>query len=89
MALGADAGVTFRHVVGGAVRVVGAGVAIGLAGAALLGESLRGLLFGVTPLDPATYVAAGSALLAFGALAASVPARRAARVDPVEALRVE
>jgi putative ABC transport system permease protein len=89
MALGADAAATFRHVVGGAVRVVGAGVAIGLVGAALLGESLRGLLFGVTPLDPATYVAAGSALLAFGALAASVPARRAARVDPVEALRVE
>ena len=88
MALGADAGATFRHVVGGAVSVVGAGVAIGMVGAALLGESLRSLLFGVTPLDPVTYVAAGLGLLVLGALAAAVPARRAARVDPAEALRI-
>jgi putative ABC transport system permease protein len=89
MALGADAAVTFRHVVSGAVRVVAVGVAIGLAGAALLGPSLRSLLFGVTPLDPLTYVVAGGALLCVGGLAASVPARRAARIDPVEALRQE
>jgi ABC-type antimicrobial peptide transport system permease subunit len=55
----------------------------------LLGPSLRSLLFGVTPLDPLTYVVAGGALLCVGALAASVPARRAARIDPVEALRQE
>jgi putative ABC transport system permease protein len=89
MALGADAAVTFRHVVMGAVRVVAVGVAIGLAGAALLGPSLRSLLFGVAPLDPLTYVVAGGALLCVGGLAASVPARRAARIDPVEALRQE
>jgi putative ABC transport system permease protein len=89
MALGADAAVTFRHVVGGAVRVVAVGVLIGLAGAALVGESLRGLLFGVTPFDPLTFAGAGLAVIACGALASSVPAWRAARIDPVEALREE
>ncbi len=89
MALGADAAGTFRHVVGGAVRVVAIGVVIGMAGAALLGESLRGLLFGVTPFDPLTFAGAGLAVTAFGALAAAFPARRAARIDPVEALREE
>ncbi len=89
MALGADAARTFRQIVGEAVRVVGAGVAIGLAASAGVGPSLRSLLFGVTPLDPLTYAVAGAALLGVGALAASVPARRAARIDPVVALREE
>jgi ABC-type antimicrobial peptide transport system permease subunit len=89
MALGADGARTFRQVVFEAVRVVGVGVLIGAGGAALLGASLESLLFGVTPLDPMTFVLAGIALVGFGALAASVPARRAARIDPVRALRGE
>ncbi len=89
MALGADPNGTFRHVVGGAVGVVGAGVAVGIVTAALVSESLEGLLFGVTPYDPLTFAAAGAALLGFGALAAAGPARRAARTNPVEALREE
>jgi putative ABC transport system permease protein len=89
MALGAGAGVTFRHVVGGAVRVVAVGVITGLVGAALVGESLRSLLFGVTPFDPATFAGTGLAVIACGALASSIPAWRAARIDPVEALREE
>jgi ABC-type antimicrobial peptide transport system permease subunit len=89
MALGADGPRTFRQVVLEAVRVVGVGVLIGAGGAALLGASLESLLFGVTPLDPMTFVLAGIALVGFGALAASVPARRAARIDPVRALRGE
>ena len=89
MALGADAGRTFRQVVGDAVRVVAVGIAIGLVGAALLGPALRSLLFGVTPLDPLTYGVAGGVLLCVGGLAASLPARRAARIDPVLALRQE
>jgi len=89
MALGADPAGTFRHVVGGAVRVVGAGVAVGLVAAALVSESLEGLLFGVTAYDPLTFATAGAALIGFGALAAAGPARRAAKIDPVEALREE
>ena len=62
---------------------VGAGVA---AGAAFL---VRGVLFGVTPLDPVAWGAAASVLLAAGALATAVPARRAMRVEPLTALRTD
>ena len=66
-----------------------AGIAAGLAGAAVLSRFLQGLLFGVTPLDGATFVAVA---LLFGlvTMAASyIPARRASRVDPMVALRNE
>ena len=89
MALGADAQGTFRLVVTGALKVVLAGVALGLAGAAAAGRSLQGLLFGVPPLDALTFVASGLAILTIGFLAAALPARRAARIDPVDALREE
>jgi putative ABC transport system permease protein len=89
MALGADADTTFRLVVGGALKVVGIGIAVGLAGAAAAGRSLQTLLFGVPPLDLGTYLASGLALFAVGFIAASLPARRAARIDPVGALRTE
>jgi putative ABC transport system permease protein len=89
MALGADADTTFRLVVGGALKVVGIGIAVGVAGAAAAGRSLQSLLFGVPPLDLATYVASGVALFAVGFIAATLPARRAARIDPVGALRTE
>jgi ABC-type antimicrobial peptide transport system permease subunit len=89
MALGADAGRTFQLVVFGALKVVLVGVVFGLAGAALAGRSLRNILFGVPPLDPLTFVASGLAIVAIGVIAASVPALRAARIDPVGALRQE
>ena len=89
MALGADAPGTFRLVVGGALKVVLLGVALGLAGAAIAGRSLQGLLFGVPPLDITTYVISGLAIVAVGAIAATMPALRAARIDPVRALRTE
>jgi putative ABC transport system permease protein len=89
MALGADPWRTFRQVVFEAVRVVTTGVVIGLGGAALFGRSLRGLLYGITPLDPLTFALAGVAIIACGAVAAALPARRASRVDPVTALREE
>ena len=89
MALGADAERTFRLVVGSALRVVFVGVAFGLAGAAVAGRSLRNILFGVPPLDTVTFVASGLAIVAIGLIAASVPALRAARIDPVGALRQE
>jgi putative ABC transport system permease protein len=87
MALGADARLTFSDVVIGALRVVSIGVAAGLTGAALLGQWVRSLLFGVSPLDAATYLAAGASLIALGLVAAAIPAIRASRIDPVRALR--
>jgi putative ABC transport system permease protein len=87
MALGADADRTFRDVVGDALRVVLIGVAIGLGGAALVGQWMSALLFGVSPVDLTTYVTAGVTVAMVGLLAASLPARRAARIDPVRALR--
>jgi putative ABC transport system permease protein len=87
MALGADAERTFRLVVYGAVRIVLAGVVLGLAGAVAAGRSLQNLLFGVPPFDLVTFVAAGLGILLIGAAAAAVPALRASRIDPVTALR--
>jgi putative ABC transport system permease protein len=89
MALGADADRTFRLVVFGAVKVVLAGAVLGLAGAVVAGRSLQHLLFGVPPLDLVTYAASAVAIVAVGAGAASVPALRASRIDPVVALRQE
>ena len=87
MALGADASRTFRHVVLGALRIVLVGVGLGLAGAALAGRSLQNLLFGVPPLDAPTFVASGIAIVAIGLCAATIPALRASRIDPIAALR--
>jgi putative ABC transport system permease protein len=89
MALGADRGLTFREVVRGALRRVMAGVLIGCATAAILGRWLQSLLFGVSPVDVLTYVAGGATLVLIGLAAASLPALRASRIDPVRALRQE
>ena len=88
-ALGAQPRQTFLLVVKSALSLVMIGVALGLAGAAAMGKSLESLLFGVSAFDPMTYVAAGLTLLVVGALAATLPALRASRVDPVRALRQE
>jgi len=89
MALGA----TRRHVLGLVLRaalvLAGAGVAFGVAGSVVAGEFFRSLLFGVQPGDPATLAASAVLLLATALAAAAVPAYRAARVDPVVALRQE
>lgn len=89
MALGADARRTFWLVVGGALKAVSVGVVLGLGGAALAGRSLRNILFGVPPGDILTFAASGVGIILIGLIAASVPARRAARIDPVAALRQE
>jgi len=67
----------------------GIGVAIGLVAAATLTRLMSTLLYGITPLDPVTYVAVPLVLMTATVMASYVPARRAARVDPVEALRAE
>jgi putative ABC transport system permease protein len=87
MALGADGGRTFRLIVLGALKVVVVGIVLGLAGAAAAGRSLQHLLFGEPPFDVARFLASALAIAAVGACAAAVPALRAARIDPVTALR--
>jgi putative ABC transport system permease protein len=89
MALGARAADVVALVLGGALKMTAAGVAIGLVAAAALTRFLDTLLFAVKPTDPLTFVATAAvlALTALGACAA--PAWRATRVEPAVALRQE
>jgi putative ABC transport system permease protein len=66
-----------------------AGLAIGIGGALALGRFLEKLLFGVTPTDPATFAIIAAGLATAALIACLIPARRAARVDPIVALRNE
>ena len=70
-------------------RVVLIGLAIGLVGALVLTRVMEAILFNVSPTDPATYAGVTVFLLAIGILATYLPARRAAGVDPAEALRAD
>lgn len=89
MALGAQPADVLRLVVRQAALLAGAGVAIGLAASLVVTRFLDSLLYGVPPADPATLAAVSTGLLGVTLLAAGVPARRAARIDPVIALRRE
>ncbi len=89
LALGAEPGEVRRMVLKDAVVLVGAGLAVGVPLALVVGSSLRALLFGVTPRDVPTIAGACAVLTAAALLAAYVPARRASRVDPMVALRHE
>ena len=89
MAVGAERGQVVRLVMSQGGRLALLGIAIGLAAALLASRALAGLLFGISALDPPTYAAVGLALLAIALFASWLPARRAARVDPVRALRAD
>ena len=89
VALGATAGDILQLVLRAGLTIAGTGIALGLAAAAILTRTLASLLFGVTPLDPVTFIAAPAVLAATVLVAASVPAMRAIRVDPAVTLRQE
>jgi ABC-type antimicrobial peptide transport system permease subunit len=89
IALGAQDSAIKRLMLGQVVGLVAIGIALGLGGASVLTRFMESLLFGVAALDLETYVLGAVALLSAAALAAYLPARRATRVDPMQALRAE
>lgn len=89
MALGAKPTEVTRLVLGQNLRAVFLGLAVGLTGAALLSRLVENLLYGLSPLDPIAYTGVVVCLVLTTLTASLVPARRAAAVDPLTALRVE
>jgi putative ABC transport system permease protein len=88
-ALGASRGDVLRLVLGQGAVLVAIGLAAGLLGAFVASRALRSVLYDVAPLDPAALISAFLTLSLVALIACFVPARRASRVDPIEALRTE
>ncbi len=89
VALGAQKSELKWMFVRSALVLTGFGVGLGVCAAAGLMQLMKSLLFGISPLDPFTYIAIPLVLIASAALASYLPARRAASIDPVEALRAD
>jgi predicted permease len=89
LAMGAQRSVVTRMFVRSGLALSATGTAIGLAAAAALSRAMSSVLFGVSPLDPATYTTVPLVLFAATLVASYVPARRVAAIDPVEALKAE
>ncbi len=89
LALGASRSAIVWLVSSQGLRTALAGVAVGLLGTALAARSLRSLLYGISALDPLTLASASLGLIAVALAACALPARRAAKIDPMRALRTE
>jgi len=89
MALGASEGGVLTLVLRQGMLLAGIGLLVGLGGALAVTRVVSSLLFGVQPTDPATFAAVGLFMLAVALVACVVPARRATRVDPLVALRLD
>ena len=89
MAIGARPGEIVMMILRQGVGLALVGVALGLAAAFALTQSVRSFLFGVTPTDPLTFIGVAAVLSVAACAACYFPARRAAQVDPLRALRVE
>ena len=89
VALGAQRAQVVGLVLNQSLVLTMAGIALGIAGAAVVTRYLEGFLFGLTPLDPATFIGVSVMFAAVALAAAFVPARRATKVEPLVALRFE
>jgi predicted permease len=89
VALGALRAQVVRLIVGGTARPIVVGAAVGLLGASFLTNLLAGMLYGVQPLDPISFIGGMMILTTVAGLASVIPARRAASINPVDALRAE
>lgn len=89
LALGANRGTILGMIVKSGVRLAGAGIGIGIVAALLLTRLIASLLYGVSPSDPVTFFAIPVVLIMMAVIASYIPASRAAKVDPIVALRYE
>jgi predicted permease len=89
MALGATPRSVVRLIVGQGMRVVAAGVAVGLAGALLVTRLMTNVVYGIRVTDPVTYAAVSVLLVVVALVASYVPARRATRIDPLASMRAD
>jgi ABC-type antimicrobial peptide transport system permease subunit len=89
MALGAPREVVFRAVLGYGLRLAGLGIGCGIVAALAVGQALTSFLYGVKAYDPLTFAAVPLVLALVAALAGLLPARRAASIDPMQALKTE
>jgi putative ABC transport system permease protein len=89
MAMGAESHNVLTLVIGQGMTLAGVGIGVGLAGALAMTRVIEKLLFGVTATDPLTFAIIASSLAVVALAACYLPARRAAKVDPIVALRYE